>query len=136
MPVTKTRTNTLIAKPRAKDLAPSLGLDHEQAAEVHAIRRLSERYAHAGITADTAAETMIDHLAMLLAGQSEYRSTSKHSHHLGNEVHRIRWNGHWIYLSYDPRIMRIVTYLPPTRYVENMVHHDVRKKRVFRHADD
>lgn len=135
-----TKTSSLIDKDKVA--VPIKGLTHEQAAEVHAIRRLHERYPHAGITPANAADIMIEHLAMLLCGQSEYRATNRRSRHWGREIHRIWWNGTWVYLSYDPAIMRIVTYLPHTREIEKMVHYDVRqidKKRSRRtggHADD
>jgi hypothetical protein len=95
-------------------------LPREAASELHAIRRLRERYEHIGVTYENAPDTMIEHLAMLLAGQTEHRMTSNHPIHGHNQVHRLRWNGHWVYLSYNPDICRIVTYLTPQKGIEKL----------------
>jgi hypothetical protein len=92
-------------------------LHHENSAELHAINRLRQRYGKRyGITASNATEVVFEHLAMLLAGETKHLCTHGGGTHRGNEVHRIYWGGFTFVVAYDPRIKRIVTYLPSLNY--------------------
>ena len=83
---------------------------HEQAIEVHACRRLAERY---GVPIEMTPEVMIDHLAMILAGESVLCFVQVAGYHAGKEVRIVVDRGIRYFVSYDPRLLRIATYLPP-----------------------
>lgn len=77
---------------------------HRAAAEQHARSRAKERY---GIDLDE--ETLLDHLALVLAGESTLIGRQSHRK---REVHHIEHGDAAFLVVFDPGLMQIVTYLP------------------------
>ncbi len=73
------------------------------AATDHARQRLHERY---GV--EPTRETVMEHLALILAGES-FRVSVNSS---GRETHRVGHEGRQFLVLYSPGCRRIVTYLP------------------------
>lgn len=82
---------------------------HEEGAEIHACIRMHQRY---GVPMEMTAEIMLEHLAMILAGETLRCKTQLDPKHYGTEVHKILYRQQRFFAIYDPSIMRIVTYLP------------------------
>lgn len=101
---------------------------HRKAAEIHAVRRLCERYSIESKT--DAYELMFEHLALVLAGESR---NLKHGAG-GNELHLIeRDGGYWVVFS--PVLNRLVTYLTPRKDLHRILkHRDA--KRMKREIDE
>jgi hypothetical protein len=78
---------------------------HAEAAEIHALRRLRQRY---GISVEEAPSLYMNHLAHVLAGDGEIRARWKHDARM---LIRLHWEGVDYWLVFCPQINRIVTYL-------------------------
>lgn len=81
------------------------GLTHEKAAEIHAYRRLAERY---NLPLESAKSKMFQHLVLILAGdvivQGRWPRDGKELIMIPVEID--------YFVIWDPSINRIVTYLP------------------------
>lgn len=100
-------------------------MTHEQSAEIHAIKRLGQRY---GLSHKDAIDLMFEHLAMILAGEWKPSYRTKIGKHAGNEVYDVYWEGQRYMICYDPEIKRIVTYVPPTRLTKKIIKRGMRRQ--------
>lgn len=87
---------------------------HERAVEVHATKRLRERYA---VPYRDASRMMFEHLALALAGEGEVRAEW---HGDGRQLIRLVTDREY-WILFDPNLNRIVTYLTADRRLRRLL---------------